>query len=374
MSSTTEQSHTTHAPDYIVIGQMLDNPEKVPFSDQDVTLQTQGGAAYYQPPEYVSPISPTTPSEPISRMESSSMGSEPTRTIVKASLDRVVIATRNETLSSGFPYDPKVYDLISQDEWHDLSSDIVAASKLTFGEDWGAWATGITTGTLSSAFIVFFGPVAGYYAGRSIHRKTVVKVAKERLERDGDIRSVLRRWNEQIFQGRGFQVWLELPIDGGEIKEPKVKEKPTDSQQAKMLKAEKKTQGKIARRFKIVIIPNPGKSPALLGQDTLCESPLQYAEAPLVEAMGNELNEPVELDPIRKPAELQEVSSRTESKNSMGSLGVSFTKGDKITTTASRAGHIRRTSSTTIGEALLPVELEATQGPQSTASKPQLSG
>jgi len=164
----------------------------------------------------------------------------------KVNFDRFAIPTKNATLSSGFPYDPRVYDLITHDEWHLLSSDIVNAAKLSFTEDFAAWTMGVTTGTLTSAFLVIGGPVVGYYAGRAVHRKTVVKTVKERLDRDGDIRSVLRRWNDQKFTGRGFQVWLELPVDGGEIVVPQEK-KPKS-----VRKAEKKT----AKRFRIVIIPN----------------------------------------------------------------------------------------------------------------------
>jgi hypothetical protein len=78
--------------------------------------------------------------------------------------------------------------LISNDEWHLFSSDIVNAGKISFTEGFAAWTTGVTTGTLSLPLIFVFGPVAGYYAGRAVHRKTVVKMVKERLDRDGDIR------------------------------------------------------------------------------------------------------------------------------------------------------------------------------------------
>ncbi|KAH8601926.1 hypothetical protein B0O99DRAFT_486886, partial [Bisporella sp. PMI_857] len=161
--------------------------------------------------------------------------------------DRITIATKNESLYSGFHYDERIWDYISHDEWHLLTSDITNAAKLTGIENWAAWTTGITTGALSSGFILVFGPVAGYYAGRAVHRKTVVKAVTKRLERDGDIRSVLRRWNEQNFAGRGFQVWLELPVDGGEVE---IKEK----KETKTHPSQKRAERKIKRRFKIVIM------------------------------------------------------------------------------------------------------------------------
>jgi len=400
MSSDSIHSHVNHTPDYIVIGQMLDNPEKVPFTEEDearnyvvnplngamsdvsispLTPLSQGRDPFYhQLPQYTSPIASTSHLEssnlinPTNISSPAGMSSTSTETGTRGLIGRITIPTTNETLSSGFPYDPKVYDLISHDEWYDLSSDIVSASKVTFGENWGAWATGITTGTLSSAFIMVFGPVAGYYAGRAVHRKTVLKVAKERLERDGGIRSVLRQWNAETFQQRGFQVWLELPIDGAELKEPTVKDKQTDSKRAKALKAQKKMQQAIDRRFKIVLIPNPAGSKILLGQDNFCESPLNTAEHPIVEAMGNELKDPVELDPTRDPAELQEISSITEPENQTKESPVVTMKREEIMTKISAEKQPDRTLSIHQIEQLAPVELDASPGYQSAPSSSNL--
>jgi len=200
-----------------------------------------------------------------------------------------------------------VYHLISHDEWHLLSSDIVNAAKLSVTEDFAAWTTGVTTGTLSSGFILVFGPVAGYYAGRAVHRKTVIKTVKERLDRDGDIRSVLRRWNEQKFGPRGFQAWLELPVESGELKletTPKDKETPK-----KQRKAEKKIATKIAKRFRIAIIPNsetleqtPYTGPWSPGSPVSVARPTSR----VVEAPGNEHRDPVELRHDRDPVELRQ--------------------------------------------------------------------
>jgi len=72
---------------------------------------------------------------------------------------------------------------------------VVHSSKVSVMEDFAAWTTGVTTGTLTSPLTLVFAPFVGYYAGRAIHRKTVVNKVKERLERDGDIRSVLQYVN-----------------------------------------------------------------------------------------------------------------------------------------------------------------------------------
>lgn len=177
----------------------------------------------------------------------------------RAIFERFSIPTRNSSLSSGFPYDPRVYTLITHDEWHLLSNDIVASAKLTFGEDLAAWTAGITTGTLTSPFLFVFGPVVGYYAGRSLHRQQVVKKARESLGREGDIRSVLQHWNEEKFRTRGFEVWLELPVDGGEIHE----NANTDE---KKPKKQKRVEKKSSKRFRIFIIPNNAKMNQSLSQ------------------------------------------------------------------------------------------------------------
>lgn len=141
------------------------------------------------------------------------------------------------------------------------------------------------TGTLTSPLILVFGPVAGYYAGKSVHKKVVVSKVKERLLQDGDMRSVLRRWNERTFAPKGFQAWLELPVEGDPIPiDPGKKEKKT--------KDEKKAAKKENRRFKIVIFPNNDK-PEYSWSST--GSPAQTPIVPFVEAPTTELKTPVEL-------------------------------------------------------------------------------
>jgi hypothetical protein len=179
-----------------------------------------------------------------------------------------------------------LHDLkVSLDEWHLFTNDILSAGKLSLQEDYAAWSTGIVTGTLSSPLILVFAPVAGYYAGKSVHKKVVVSKVKERLLQDGDMRSVLRRWNERTFAQKGFQAWLELPIEGDPVPiEPGKKEKKT--------KYEKKAEKKESRRFKIVIIPNNDKPEYF---SSSAGSPAQTPIVPFVEAPTTELKTPVEL-------------------------------------------------------------------------------
>ena len=204
---------------------------------------------------------------------------------------RFIIPTKTDSLSSGFPYHPRLHEMnVSLDEWHLFTSDIVNAGKLTAKEDYAAWSTGIATGTLTSAFLLVFGPLVGYAAGKTVHKKVVVSKVKERLLKDGDMRSVLRRWNELTFAAKGFQAWLDLPIDHDVNLEPGVKEKKTKD----VKKAEKKEN----RRFKIVIIPESDKQ-GFTWSDT--GSPAQTSTptpvVPFVEAPQADHKSLVELQP-----------------------------------------------------------------------------
>jgi len=171
-----------------------------------------------------------------------------------SSWNRFEIPTKNESLSSGFPFHPRLYDLkITHDQWHLFSSDIVAASKLSAVQDYLAWTAGITVGTLTTPLLLVFSPWIGYISGRAVHRKTIQKNVKEKLLQEGDLRSILRRWNEETFMQKGFQAWLELPQDPRELhKEYQLDE----TLENKGPKNQKKAAKKAAKRFRIIIIPN----------------------------------------------------------------------------------------------------------------------
>ena len=92
------------------------------------------------------------------------------------------IQTKTDALSSGFPYDDRLEQLrVSHEDWFQFSNEIVNASKITFGEDYVAWTTGITTGTLTSPFLLVFAPWVGYIAGRKYHRKAIEKKVQQRV-------------------------------------------------------------------------------------------------------------------------------------------------------------------------------------------------
>jgi hypothetical protein len=171
----------------------------------------------------------------------------------RSTWSRFEIPTKNESLSSGFPFHPRLYDLkITHDQWHLFSSDIVAASKLSAVQDYLAWTAGITVGTLTTPLLLVFSPWIGYISGRAVHRKTIQNNVKEKLLEEGDLRSILRRWNETFMQ-KGFQAWLELPQDPRELH----KEYQFDETlEKKGPRYQKKAAKKAAKRFRIIIMPN----------------------------------------------------------------------------------------------------------------------
>jgi hypothetical protein len=101
-----------------------------------------------------------------------------------------------------------------------------------------------------SPFLFVFAPVVGYYTGRALHKDKMVRSVKQKLLEEGDLRSILLRWNEQTFIEKGFQAWLELPKDSREIKDigDKSLENAVPKGQIDIAK-------RAAKRFRIIIMP-----------------------------------------------------------------------------------------------------------------------
>lgn len=194
---------------------------------------------------------------------------------------------------------------VTPDQWLQFTTEVVNAAKLTFVEDAAAWTTGVTAGTLSSAFLLVFGPVAGYYAGKSVHRKTIAKKVRDKLAVKGPLRNTLKQWNEGVFMERGVQLWLEPPNVGtGEV----IVDVPVNATPLQIAKAAKKQ----AKRFRFVCMPfDPRNRP--LGSDYSPTSPSQSqstwspAQTPLfVEGKNGPYFSagPVEVDAVKPVAEL----------------------------------------------------------------------
>lgn len=171
------------------------------------------------------------------------------------------------------------------EEWHEFTTEIVEGAKLSATEDAAAWSAGASVGAVSSAFLLVFGPPIGYYTGKAIHKKTVVKKVKERMLENGSISAILNKWNQRNFKWRGFQVWLECPTDHIET---------TPGAPRHQAKAEKKE----AQRFRLVVIPNS-------------EIHEPYSAAPWSQPQPGAVEAP-SVEPQR-PVELQSTSSQNAS-------------------------------------------------------------
>ena len=106
---------------------------------------------------------------------------------------QVKIATKNDSLSSGFPYDGQKlikYD-VSSKEWSHFSGEVVVACD-------------------AHHYNQITWPLA---------RSKVIKKVRNDLKYGqgpdpGDVSKVLKKWN-RLFRRQGFQAWLELPSEEG---------------------------------------------------------------------------------------------------------------------------------------------------------------
>ncbi|RAL64439.1 hypothetical protein DID88_001915 [Monilinia fructigena] len=226
-------------------------------SDYDPTISPstpalrKKGSMAFSNSDYDPALAPA-PLNPYPR-DSDSVSIAPTyRSTPSFPADKFSIPTRTDSLASGFPFHQRLYDFrVTHDEWHLFTGAIVQSASLTVQEDWAAWTAGISTGVLSTGLLVFGGPVAGYYTGRSVHRKKVLDKVKEGLMHEGKIRATLHEWNDKTWLHKGFKAWLELPSTKGEMNSEEVD--PQTSMN--MSKKEKKAKEKEQLRFRILIMP-----------------------------------------------------------------------------------------------------------------------
>lgn len=205
---------------------------------------------------------------------------------------------------------------MNHDEWHHFTAEIVEAAKLTASEDAAAWTAGASVGAVSSAFLLVFGPPIGYYTGKAVHKKTVIKKVKERLLENGDIRAVLNKWNQRNFKWKGFQVWLEAP--GAPIE-------MTPGAPKHQIKAEKKD----AQKFRLVVMPNTevnepfSAAPSSQIQPGLVEAPSAESHRPVELQNTSAYNSPVEIEASKDnyPPAVPQISAATELDARDTSLG-----------------------------------------------------
>ncbi|KAI9740893.1 MAG: hypothetical protein M1818_004498 [Claussenomyces sp. TS43310] len=130
---------------------------------------------------------------------------------------RFRIATKTDSLASGFPFDPRLHKFgVTDAEWYRFNNEIIETARVP-GSSW-TWP---------------------------FHRKDVIKRIKKDLLYEGDLKRILKRWNKD-FRRKRFQVWLELPNSKGEKDTVGDGDGDTREEQSKLE----------VRRFKIIITPN----------------------------------------------------------------------------------------------------------------------
>jgi hypothetical protein len=151
----------------------------------------------------------------------------------------VKIATKDNSLSSGFPYDAQklIKYEVSSKEWSHFSGEVVVACD------------------------------AHHYnkATWPFARAKVISRVRQDLQygqgpNPGEVSKVFRKWN-RLFRRQGFQAWMELPD------EEKAEELGRST--AGMNKEEQKRAQKEAKRFRIVISPLDNKGGSIYSKSSI---------------------------------------------------------------------------------------------------------
>jgi hypothetical protein len=83
-------------------------------------------------------------------------------------------------------------------------------AQLSKSKQYSAIAAGVGVGVLSSTIIGPLGTGPGYVAGKAMHDKSLREEVEVSL-RDGELKAILKFWNETKFKEQGFYVDLILP-------------------------------------------------------------------------------------------------------------------------------------------------------------------
>jgi len=89
-----------------------------------------------------------------------------------------------------------------------------------------------------------------------MHKKDVTRRVKKELQYEGPFKRMLRKWNKH-FKRKGFQAWLELPVQKGEpIRSQSADQGDSDNEDAVQTKKDEK---RMAKRFRMVVSSNVEK-------------------------------------------------------------------------------------------------------------------
>ncbi|EEQ32336.1 conserved hypothetical protein [Microsporum canis CBS 113480] len=156
-------------------------------------------------PKPLSPISPSS-SSPTSP-SSSALG-----TLLESNPNIFEVRTNKANVESGFSYHQRLFENhVPPAEWKQFSDEMVEAFALTTSEKIAAWTVGISVGLVSAVPLLVFGAAPGYYAGKAVNAMSIETKVKDYLQEEGELVSVLKRWNNTSFKNRGLYVRLALP-------------------------------------------------------------------------------------------------------------------------------------------------------------------
>jgi hypothetical protein len=152
---------------------------------------------------------------------------------------QVKIATKNDSLSSGFPYDAQklIKYEVSSKEWSHFSGEVVVACD-------------------AHHYNAITWPLA---------RSKVIKRVRNDLKYGhgpdpGEVSKTFRKWNK-LFRRQGFQAWLELPSEEGA--------EELGRSTAGMNKEDQKQAQKEAKRFRIVVSPLNDKGGSIYSKSSI---------------------------------------------------------------------------------------------------------
>ena len=151
----------------------------------------------------------------------------------------VKIPTKNDALSSGFPYDGQklVKYSVTAKEWNHFSQEVMVACD-------------------AHHYNAITWPLA---------RSKVIKRVRSDLKYGngpdpGPVSKIFRHWN-RLFRRQGFQTWLELPSEEGA--------EELGRSTAGMSKDDQRQAMKEAKRFRIVVSPVEGKGGSIYSKSSL---------------------------------------------------------------------------------------------------------
>ncbi|KAF3895925.1 hypothetical protein GTR04_1709 [Trichophyton interdigitale] len=228
--------------------------------------ESQSGKA--QPPRCHSPkpISPTSWSSSSPTSPSTSVPG----TLSESNPNIFEVPTIKATVESGFLYHQRLFENnVPPAEWKQFSDEMVEAFALTTAEKIAAWTVGISVGLVSAVPLLVFGAAPGYYAGKAVNAMSIETKVKDYLQEEGELVTVLKRWNNTAFKKRGIYVRLALPrkktkegsksgsgtfdsfMSFGAKKKAKGKDRSQDGEGGGEI--DKKEEKKLHKRYRLII-------------------------------------------------------------------------------------------------------------------------